>query len=200
MTDTLSLLDRRYGSVDTPRVAAATAAIDLMLNHRSVRAYRPDPLAEGQLELILAAAQSAASSSNLQTASIVVVTDHGMKERLAEMAGGQRHIVQCPVYLLFLADLSRLARVAEAAGSPHGGLDWFEMFLVAAIDAALMAQNACLAAEALGLGTVYIGAMRNRPEEAAEALGLPAGAAVVFGLCIGHAAEGAEGAIKPRLP
>ncbi len=74
------------------------------------------------------------------------------------------------------------------------------MFLVAAIDAALAAQNATLAAESLGLSTVYIGAMRNHPEEVAALAGLPPGAAVVFGLCVGYAAEGREGAVKPRLP
>jgi hypothetical protein len=130
----------------------------------------------------------------------VVVTDAKAKQRFADLSGGQKHIAECPVYLLFVADLSRLARVAGSVDTPHAGLDWFEMFLVAAVDAALMGQNACLAAESLGLGTVYIGAMRNRPEEVAAEIGLPPGAAVVFGLCIGHAAAGAEGAIKPRLP
>jgi hypothetical protein len=33
----------------------------------------------------------------------------------------------------------------------------------------------------------------------AETLGLPPGAAGVFGLCVGYPAEGAEGEVKPRL-
>jgi hypothetical protein len=74
------------------------------------------------------------------------------------------------------------------------------MFLVAAIDAALAAQNAVTAAESLGLSTVYIGAMRNQPEAVAQIIGLPPAAAVVFGLCVGFAAEGRGGSVKPRLP
>ena len=38
-------------------------------------------------------------------------------------------------------------------------------------DVALAAQNAALAAESLGLGTVFVGAIRNRPLEFAAELG-----------------------------
>jgi nitroreductase len=200
MKDTTFRLALRYGSADAPAAAAPNAVIDLLLNHRSVRGYRPDPLPEGALELIVAAAQSAATSSNLQTWSVVEVTDQAVKDRCAEYAGGQKHISECPVFLLFVADLARLNRSGEAVGVPAKGNDTFEMFLVAAIDAALAAQNAVVAAESLGLSTVYIGGMRNRPEETAALVGLPSGAAVVFGLCLGYAAEGREGSVKPRLP
>jgi nitroreductase len=47
------------------------------------------------------------------------------------------------------------------------------MFVMATVDTALAAQNAALAAESIGLGTVYIGAMRNSPEEVAALLKLP---------------------------
>jgi nitroreductase len=193
-------LSERYGDGDAPSAVLTSPAIDLMLMHRSVRGYRPDPLAPGALEAIIAAAQSAATSSNLQTWSVVAVTDPDAKAEYARLSGGQGHIAQCPVFLLFLADLARLNRVADAAGLPHAGNDTFEMFLVAAIDAALAAQNAVIAAESLGLSTVYIGAMRNEPEAVAALAGLPPATAVVFGLCVGYAAEGKEGAIKPRLP
>jgi nitroreductase len=203
MSDTTSLtpLALRYGSpADSPRPALTNPAIELMLNHRSVRGYRPDPLPEGALAAIIAAAQSAATSSNLQTWSVVHVTDPAAKAQCAAMAGGQKHIEECPVFLLFLADLARLNRAAEREGIAHAGNDTLEMFLCATIDAALAAQNAVLAAESLGLSTVYIGGMRNKPEDVAALIGLPQGAAVVFGLCIGYAAEGREGAVKPRLP
>ena len=59
--------------------------------------------------------------------------------------------------------------------------------MVACIDAALAAQNAVVAAESLGLRTVYIGAMRNDPAQVHELLGLPQKAFVVFGLCVGYA-------------
>jgi nitroreductase len=200
MKASLSPLDLRYGTGGAPAALAPNSVIDLMLTHRSVRGYRPDPLPAGALELIVAAAQSAATSSNLQTWSVVAVTDQAAKEQCAAFAGGQTHIAECPVFLLFLADLARLNRVGEAAGIPAKGNDTFEMFLVAAVDASLAAQNAALAAESLGLSVVYIGGMRNKPEETAALIGLPPSTAVVFGLCVGYARPGSEGSIKPRLP
>jgi nitroreductase len=199
MKDNTSPLALRYGAGDAPRAAASNAVIDLLLAHHSVRSYRPDPLPEGTLELLVAAAQSAATSSNLQTWSVVAVTDTAVKAACAEFAGGQKHIAECPLFLLFLVDLARLNRNGDAVGIPAQGNDTFEMFLVGAVDAALAAQNAVVAAESLGLSTVYIGGMRNRPEEAAALIGLPPGCSIAFGLCLGYAAEGHEGSVKPRL-
>jgi hypothetical protein len=74
------------------------------------------------------------------------------------------------------------------------------MFLVAAIDAALAAQNALVAAEAMDLGTCYIGAMRNHPEAVAAELGLPPDVSAVFGLCVGWPDTARPAAaVKPRL-
>lgn len=200
MLDHASPLHKRYGAAGAPAAARSNDVIDLILNHRSVRGYRPDPLPEGVLELVIAAAQSAATSSNLQAWSVIAVTDPALKARCAALAGGQKHIAQCPVFLLFIADLARLNRLGEAEGIPAKGNDTFEMLLLAAIDASLAAQNAVIAAESLGLSTVYIGAMRNHPEETAALFDLPPASAVAFGLCLGYAAEGREGSVKPRLP
>jgi nitroreductase len=192
--------ERLSGSTGLPSRLPTTPAIDLMLRHRSVRGFRPDALPEGALASILMSATSAATSSNLQTWSVVEVRDSKAKAACAAMAGGQKHIEDAPCFLLFVADLARLSMMAEDVGSTSSGNDTLEMFLVATIDASLAAQNAVIAAESLGLSTVYIGGMRNKPEEVASLIGLPPGAAVVFGLCIGYARPDAEGMIKPRLP
>jgi nitroreductase len=190
----------RYGADNAPMPTLINPVIDQMLAHRSVRSYRPDSLPEGALATIVAAAQSAATSSNLQTWSVVAITDPAVKAQCAAFAGGQKHIEQCPVFLLFLADLARLDRVAGQVNIPRAGNDTFEMFLCAAIDASLASQNATLAAESLGLSTVYIGGMRNKPEEVGAMLNLPPNCAVMFGLCVGFATEGHGGSVKPRLP
>ncbi|WP_135466286.1 NADPH-dependent oxidoreductase [Crenalkalicoccus roseus] len=197
----LAALAARYGAAAAaPAAAAWNDTIALLLAHRSVRGYRPDPPPPGTLEALVAAAQSAATSSNLQAWSVVSVTDPATRAALARIANGQAHIEECPIFLVWIADLSRHARLAEAEGAALEGLPYLETFLVAVIDAALAAQNAVIAAESLGLSTVYIGALRNRPEEVAALLGLPRGAMAVFGLCVGYAREGAEGEVKPRLP
>lgn len=190
----------RYGAGAEPEARLWNDTLAVLLSHRSVRGFRPDPVPEGTLETLIAAAQSAATSSNLQTWSAIRVTDPAVRKELAAIAGNQKHVEICPIFLVFLADASRNARLSEAEGKELVGLPYLESFLVASIDAALAAQNAVVAAESLGLATVYIGALRNNVTRVAELLGLPKGAAPVFGLCVGHAAPGREGEVKPRLP
>jgi len=128
-----------------------------------------------------------------------VVEDQARKARLAEFAGGQKHIVEAPLFLVWLADLSRAERLAKRSEHADEGLQFLETFLVAVIDAALAAQNAVVAAESLGLGSVYIGAIRNKPRAVAEELGLPPNVAAAFGLCIGYPDAGRPAQVKPRL-
>lgn len=190
----------RYGDGPVPPAGPWNDQIAALLSHRSVRGYRPDPLPDGTLETLVAAAQSAATSSNLQVWSVVAVTDADARRELAEIAGGQQHIVQCPLYLVWLADLARNNRLGQSAEVEMQAIPYLETFMLAVIDAALAAQNAVVAAESLGLSTVYIGAMRNDPLRVARLLGLPAGTVGVFGLCVGYPAEGQAGEVKPRLP
>lgn len=195
------LLRQRYGTTfDFTFDNAWNTSLTTLLSHRSIRAYLTKPLPTGTLELLIAAAQSASTSSNLQTWSVVAVEDTRRKDRLADLANGQLHIRQAPLLLVWLADLARLAQIAQQQGLPAAGLNYLEMFLMAAIDASLAAQNAAIAAESLGLGTVYIGALRNQPEEVAAELDLPPHVFAVFGLCIGYPDPGKPAAIKPRLP
>lgn len=171
-----------------------------ILDHRSVRAYLPDALPAGTTETLIAAASSAPTSSNIQAWSVVAVTDPAKRDDLARIAGGQAHIRQAPLILVWIADLARAEGVATRAGTTLGGLDYTETFLLAAIDTALAAQNALVAAESLGLGTVYIGALRNDPEAVARRLNLPPRAVAIFGLVVGHPDPAVPTAIKPRLP
>ncbi len=199
-TDDQDLLTARYGAADVPATGPVTDVIRALLAHRSVRGYLPTALPQGTVETLIAAAQSAATSSNMQYWSVVAVTDPATKALMAEVAGGQGHIRDCPLLLVFLADQSRLNRVITAAGKTMPTLDYQEAFTVAAIDAALAAQNATVAAESLGLGTVYIGALRNDPEKVAAAIGLPPHVMAVFGLCVGYPDLAKLSDIKPRLP
>ena len=146
------------------------------------------------------AAQSAPSSSNLQVWSVVAVEDKDRKARLAALANNQKHIIRAPLLLVWLLDLGRLDALATERGIPAVGLDYIESFLVGAVDTSLAAQNAAIAAESLGLGTVYIGAIRNKPVEVAKELGLPGHVFPLFGLVIGHPDPAIPTNVKPRLP
>jgi nitroreductase len=195
----------RYGPDAIPGAGAEAALwndhLALLLSHRSVRGYRSDALPDGTLEALIAAAQSAATSSNLQTWSVIAVTDPEKKTALAKLANNQKHIEQCPLFLIWVADIARNQRLAQQEGVTLEVMPYQETFLVACIDAALAAQNATVAAESLGLNCVYIGALRNQPLEVAKVVNLPPGTFGVFGMCVGYPNEaGAATEVKPRLP
>jgi nitroreductase len=190
---------RRYGTDLATVPETWNDVLAALFAHRSVRAYLPDALPDGTLQTLIGAAQSAASSSNLQTWSVVAVQDADRRKRLAAWAGNQTHIEVAPLLLVFLADLSRAERVARARGTDPVALDYLELTIVATVDAALAAQNAVVAAESLGLGTVYIGAIRNQVSKVAEELKLPHSVYPVFGLVVGWPDPQRPTDVKPRL-
>lgn len=194
-----ALARARYRDDAAPPVAD-NATVRALLDHRSVRAYLPDPLDPGTIETLVAAAQSAASSSNLQVWSVVAVQDPARKARLAELAGNQKHIVEAPLLLVWLIDFDRLTRIGDARGTRPAALDYLESFVLGSVDASLAAQNAVVALESLGLGSVYIGGIRNRPADVAKELDLPPRLFPLFGLVVGRPDPARPAAIKPRLP
>lgn len=192
-------LDERYRH-EIQVLPAWNETLDTLIGHRSVRAYLPDALPQGFVELLVAAAQSAASSSNLQPWSVVAVEDPAKKAALAALAGDHKHIVQAPLFLLWLVDLQRLESIGRDRGTPTDGLAFLETFLLGAVDTTIAAQSAVVAAESLGLGTVYTGGIRNKPAEVAAVLNLPANVFALFGLVVGYPDPAAPASVKPRLP
>jgi nitroreductase len=169
------------------------------LNHRSVRRFSEQTIAEDTLRFLLAAAQSAATSSNLQSWSGMRISDPALRKVVAESCGSQKQILTAPEFFVFLADLNRIQQYSIMAGVNPDGLGTAEMYTVAVIDAALAAERMVCAAESAGLGTCYIGAMRNHPDRIKQALALPEKTFALFGLCIGYPSENANATIKPRL-
>ena len=197
---TATALQARYGENAPALTLPALPALDAMLNHRSVRHFLPDALPAHTIETLVAAAQSAPTSSNLQTWSVIAVESQERRDQLAQLVGPQKHLGVAPLVLVWLADLSRIERLGQAQARKPVGLNYLDTFLMGVIDAALAAQNAVVAAEAMGLGTVYVGGMRNQPEAVAQVLGTPKNVFPVFGLVVGHPDPARPAAIKPRLP
>ncbi|MCX7799569.1 MAG: nitroreductase family protein [Fimbriimonadales bacterium] len=169
------------------------------LRHRSVRDFAPEPIGERTLSALIAAAQSASTSSNLQLWSVVSVDAPESRAAFAELAGNQRQILSAARFLVFCADHHRLRRAGARVGEDCEGLDYAEFGLMAFLDAALAAERLVCAAEALGLGACYIGAVRNDLQRSSALLGLPSGVAPLFGLCLGWPEAGCAAEIKPRL-
>lgn len=195
-------LTERYGRhaarPDLDRLWNETIA--LQLRHRSVRAFVDTPLPEGLAELLVAAGQSAATSSNMQTTTVIAVREEARRKRLAALCRNQEFIARAPLLLCFVADLSRPARIGAALDIPLPALDLLDTYVTAATECGIFAQNVALAAESLGLGTCFIGNLKQEPERVAEELRLPASAVVLFGMCIGYEDTERATGIRPRLP
>lgn len=172
------------------------ATIDVIQSHRSIRAYKPDPISDETVELIVRAGQRASTSSNMQFTTVIAVKDAEKRARLAELCGNQEHIRQAPVFLAWCADRRRLDLACEMRGLTQN-TDYLETFLVAAVDVGIFMQTATIAAESLGLGMCYIGAIRNNPREVIELLGLPHHLFPVSGMTLGW--PNAEPMLRPRL-
>jgi nitroreductase len=192
-------LTARYGD-PAAAVSVANEVLEVQFAHRSVRRFGPRDVTADELTALIAAAQSAPSSSNLQLWSVVAVRDPARRRRLSVLAGNQAFIAQAPLFLVWIADLGRARRLADRAGVTVDGADYLETTLTGFIDTALAAQNTVVAARSLGLGTVFVGAIRNHPEEVAAELGLPPHAVAAFGLAVGEPDPTEEAGIKPRLP
>lgn len=173
------------------------AVVELLQSHRSIRRYTNKPIPDETLSEILVSAQWAPSSHNVQAYSIIVVDDPQKKKVLAEIAGSQQYVAACPIFLVFCADFYRLSLACEMWDTDFK-IDEVENVLVAAVDTALAAENALIAARSFGLGGVMIGGIRNNPEKVKELLGLPDYTIPMMGMCLGYPDQNPWQ--KPRTP
>jgi FMN reductase (NADPH) len=162
----------------------------------SVRKYSDTPVSEAQIDALLTSAFRAPTSSNIQSYSVIVVRGADTKAGIAKAAGGQQHVIDCPVFLAFCADLTRI-EAAMSRDDTSIANNNLELGLVSTLDAALVGMATSLAAESVGLRGVMIGGARNDPEEIARLLGLPPRVFCVFGMCLGYA--DAVPQQKPRM-
>lgn len=171
--------------------------MELLKSHTSVRKFNEKPVDDALLKEIVHVSQYASTSNHIQAYTVINVKDQDKKHTLAGLSGNQPYIEECPVFLVFCADLNRLEK---ACSMNHEVIESSstEIFIMATVDAALMAQNVMIAAESAGLGGVYIGGIRNHPQEVCELLQIPQHVYPVFGMCLGYPAK--INGTKPRLP
>ncbi len=135
--------------------------IDAILNRRSIRKYKSTPISDEDLHTILQAGMSGPTCVNARDWSFLVVRD---KETLAKMADANGRPAEplrnCSVGILILGDLDRAFRFAK---------DYW------VIDGAIAGQNMILAAESLGIGSVWLGTwpQMDRVENQRELFSLP---------------------------
>lgn len=178
----------------------------VFMKRRSVRSYEDRPVPPEVRESILAAALRAPTAGNLVLYSILEIEDPELKARLAQTCDDQPFIARAPWVLVFLADWARAYAFFRHHKVPEWCADKGEAFLrpresdllLAACDALIAAQTAAVAAEALGLGSCYIGDIMENGDVHRELLELPPYAFPVTMLCLGYPTEQQKS--RPQTP
>ncbi len=155
----------------------------IIRQRRSVRRFQDREVPEALLRQVLEAVRWAPSWANTQCWEVVVVKDMQIKKALAETVSAKnpatRAVSDAPVVLALCARLKRSGYYKDQVTTKFG--DWF-MF-----DLGLAAQNLCLAAHDLGLGTVIVGLFDH--DRAARVLKAPEGVEVVALIPLGYPAK-----------
>ena len=178
------------------------SVLETLFKHKSIRKYKNKPLEEEKLQLILKAAQAAPTWCNGQQVSIIVIKDQALKDKIKDLSWGQSYIGTCSVFLVFCADFYRCSLAFEKAGKTKEDFEKYvkniDTVFIGCHDVGISMQNAVVAAESLGLGTVDIGAIRGKSLEVTKELNLPKYVIPICGLCVGYPDD--DPGVKPRLP
>ena len=128
---------------------------------RSMRKYADKPVEAEKLIRILETANRAPSGGNLQGYEIYVVRELKDRQALVKASWDQEFLAEAPVVLVFCANPPRSAVKYEERGAT----------LYSIQDATIACAYAQLAAKALGLDTVWVGAFDEKA--VSEILHLP---------------------------
>ena len=144
---------------------------------RSIRKFKPDPIPEEKIRLLLESARLAPSGTNTQPWRFVVIKDNDTKKKLQEAAHNQRHIGRAPVVIVCCADLKafkefpeRVDELIESGALPERTREVFIPYLskgmdtvtkdalmvAAAANVAIAVEHIVLQAVEIGLGTCWV--------------------------------------------
>lgn len=142
---------------------------------RSIRKFKPEPVAKEDLEKILEAGRLAPSGGNRQPWYFVVVRDRETKKTLSLAANNQKFIADANTVIVALGDSGKKRKSPSYKLSspriPHKQ------------DSMIAVEHMILAATALGYGTCWIGAFDE--DEVKRILKIPKNLAVIALLPVG---------------
>jgi FMN reductase (NADPH)/FMN reductase [NAD(P)H] len=168
--------------------------IEVLMQRKSIRAYEDREIREEVRAAILQATLRAPTAGNMMLYSIIEVRDQSSKDILVKSCDDQPFIARAPLVWLFLADYQRwydyflasgVKESCDMAGVPMRKPEEGDLFL-ACCDALIAAQTAVIAAEALGVGSCYIGDIMENYEIHKELFSLPKYTFPICMVCFGY--------------
>jgi nitroreductase len=168
-----------------------------LYDRKSVRAFTDREITKDEKDAIIRAAMEAPTAGNQMLYTIIDVTDQAIKDRLAVTCDNQPFIAKAKLVLIFFAEHERWCGTYKAAGLEPRKPGMGDILLAVA-DACIAAQNAVVAAEALGIGSCYIGDILEHCEIHREMFDLPKYAVPAAMLVFGYPTESATKREKPK--
>ncbi len=171
--------------------------IKKQLAHRTIRAWKDKKVSDADLEVFKEVIQRTATSTGMQTYSVIRVVDADKKKAISDITT-QAYVGTAPELFIFIVDAYRNAQIAkELTGEDYANAGDMERFFQGFTDACLAAQNLTNAIESMDMGAVYLGSILNDVPKLIEILDLPEYTFPVLGLAFGYPDQ--DPAIKPRM-
>jgi len=168
--------------------------MEAIKGRRSVRKYKVDPIPEEALQKVFEAIRWSPSWANTQCWELILVRDPNVKSELANTLTttnpARSSMTEAPLVIVLCGKKGVSGFKKGEAKTVKG--DWL-MF-----DTGIAMQSLCLAAHALGLGTVVVGLFDHKKAE--EILGLPQNVEVVAMTPLGYPAAQAGAPKRKEVP
>ncbi|MFC2079561.1 nitroreductase family protein [Candidatus Bipolaricaulota bacterium] len=165
----------------------ANPVLNCLMNHRSIRKFKPDPVPEETIDTILQAGVRTATAGSIQPYAFIVIDEPALLKKISYIDG--------PLAIVAVVDQYRVRRYYELNDAPFYNNQAINL-MISYWDATIALQNVVVAAESLGLGTVYIGMILSMNLQ--EVLGVPEHVMPAGLITLGFSDEEAE--LRPRLP
>ncbi|RIY33903.1 nitroreductase A [Psittacicella melopsittaci] len=163
---------------------ASRPTLETIFSHFSVRHFKAKSINPEILNAIVEAGSRASTYANIQATSVIRITNPELRQSIEDKCFRQKAITQAAEFLIICVDFNRFKVV-----NPQAQLQYSEVFLAGTIDASIFAQNMMLAAESMGLGGLFIGAIRHNLAWLDQELNLPEFVVPIFALCLGYPDE-----------
>lgn len=157
--------------------------IDSLMQRKSVRKYTTEQPSDEVLHTIVRAGQQAPFA--YQLGSVLLSRKQ------------ETNPFNAPLYFIICVDLHRFELIMKCRGWETGAND-LSLMVLGIQDASLMAENMVTAAESLGMGSCFLGAIPYQAKKIIAEYKLPPRVLPLVGLTMGYPAE--DRPVRPRYP
>lgn len=182
--------------------------IEVIQKRTSLRVFADTAISEAEEQTIIESAMRAPTAGNQMLYSMIIIRDQKKKEVLAQSCDHQPFIAKAPLVIVFVADHQKWFdyymknNVREFCKEKQEYL--FEApqesdLLLAIEDTMIAAQNSVIAAEAMGIGSCYIGDIVEHGEAIKDLLSLPQYTMPIGMVVYGHYPENHKKIIHKRF-